>query len=333
MTCGVSAELAARISEECFDFLEEPVARIAGEDIPISVSPALERASIPTVDLIVEMDTRGDDVMTSVFKLPLLGETMETGRIGQWLKRPGESFTRGETIVEVETDKTTVEVPALSNGTLVEILAETGVDLKIGEPLCVIQSDAPAGVPSPSRVAATAAATPAPAKASSPGASESPQTSERAIVASARRRWRGDFAQKQGVAIVDIVGTGRRGRIEARDVLARGGAQPEGAPARALAVEARGPTPSASSAAPPPPVDFARFGPVEAASLSRLQRISGPRLHSAWVNIPHVTHFDEADVTDLEAFRKPLDQDAKADKDAPYRVSLLPFLMRRRSSR
>ena len=54
MTCGVSAELAARISEECFDFLEEPVARIAGEDIPISVSPALEQASIPTVDLIVE---------------------------------------------------------------------------------------------------------------------------------------------------------------------------------------------------------------------------------------------------------------------------------------
>ena len=55
MTCGVSAELAARISEECFDFLEEPVARIAGEDIPISVSPALEQASIPTVDLIVEL--------------------------------------------------------------------------------------------------------------------------------------------------------------------------------------------------------------------------------------------------------------------------------------
>jgi pyruvate dehydrogenase E1 component beta subunit len=54
MTCGVAAELAARISEECFDFLEEPVARIAGEDIPISVSPALERASIPSVELIVE---------------------------------------------------------------------------------------------------------------------------------------------------------------------------------------------------------------------------------------------------------------------------------------
>ncbi len=149
-----------------------------------------------------------------------------------------------------------------------------------------------------------------------------------AIVASARRRWRGDFAQKQGVAIVDIVGTGRRGRIEARDVLARGGAQPEAAPARALAVEARGPTPSASSATPTPPVDFARFGPVEPAPMSRLQRISGPRLHSAWTSIPHVTHFDDADVTDLEAFRKELDEEARADKDAPYRMSLLPFVMK-----
>ena len=149
-----------------------------------------------------------------------------------------------------------------------------------------------------------------------------------AIVASARRRSRGDLAQKQGVAIVDIVGTGRRGRIEARDVLARGGAQPEAAPAGASAVEARGPTPSVSSAAPTPPVDFARFGPVEAAPMSRLQRISGPRLHSAWTSIPHVTHFDDADVTDLEAFRKELDEEARADKDAPYRMSLLPFVMK-----
>ena len=81
--------------------------------------------------------------MTSVFKLPLLGETMETGRVAQWLKQPGQSFRRGETIVEVETDKTTVEVPALSDGTMVEILAEAGKELKVGEPLCVIQSDTP----------------------------------------------------------------------------------------------------------------------------------------------------------------------------------------------
>ncbi len=62
--------------------------------------------------------------------------------------------------------------------------------------------------------------------------------------------------------------------------------------------------------------------------LSRIKKISGPRLHASWVNIPHVTHNDEADVTELEAFRKSIDDTAKADKKAPYRVSLLPLLMK-----
>ena len=62
--------------------------------------------------------------------------------------------------------------------------------------------------------------------------------------------------------------------------------------------------------------------------LSRIKRISGPRLHASWVNVPHVTHCDEADITDLDAFRKTLDEEAKKDKTKPYRVSLLPLLMR-----
>ena len=77
-----------------------------------------------------------------------------------------------------------------------------------------------------------------------------------------------------------------------------------------------------------PVVDFAKFGPVETKPLSRIKRISGPRLHASWVNIPHVTHCDDADITELDAFRKSLDDEAKADKKAPYRVSLLPLLMK-----
>ena len=77
-----------------------------------------------------------------------------------------------------------------------------------------------------------------------------------------------------------------------------------------------------------PQVDFAKFGPIETVPLSRIKKISGPRLHASWVNIPHVTHTDEADITDLDAFRKSLDEDAKKDKSKPYRVSLLPLLMR-----
>ena len=263
--------------------------------------------------------------MTSVFKLPLLGETMETGKVAQWLKQPGQSFRRGETIVEVETDKTTVEVPALSDGMMVEILAGAGVELKVGEPLCVIQSDAPPDVAAASE-AAQAADEGAPPKGVTPRVTTEPSQTrddDRRIRATPRAR---RLARQDGVDVAEVVGTGRRSRVEVRDVVSHAlRAQEATVDSRASGVEARGFVPSVAAA---PMVDVAKFGPVEAAALSRLQRISGPRLHSAWVNIPHVTHFDEADVTDLEAFRKALDQDAKTDKNAPYRVSLLPFVMK-----
>ncbi len=253
--------------------------------------------------------------MTSVFKLPLLGETMETGKVAQWLKRPGQSFRRGETIVEVETDKTTVEVPALSDGTMVEILAETGKELKVGEPLCVIQSDTALDLPSASDAAQSADEGPPPAEVAQHDPIEPSQMrgDERRVRATPRAR---RLARQEGVNVAEVAGTGRRKRVEVRDVVSHA--------ERTQTAAAGGLANVAAVAA----VDVAKFGPVEAAPLSRIQRISGPRLHSAWVNIPHVTHFDEADVTDLEAFRKALDQDAKADKDAPYRVSLLPFLMK-----
>ncbi|MGH6797373.1 MAG: 2-oxo acid dehydrogenase subunit E2, partial [Roseiarcus sp.] len=122
------------------------------------------------------------------------------------------------------------------------------------------------------------------------------------------------LARELGLDLNLIKGTGEKGRITREDVKA------------ALA----GPSVGGGMGALPaiPAVDFAKFGPVETVPLSRIKRISGPRLHASWVNVPHVTHCDEADITDLDAFRKALDEDAKKDKSKPYRVSLLPLLMR-----
>jgi len=77
-----------------------------------------------------------------------------------------------------------------------------------------------------------------------------------------------------------------------------------------------------------PAVDFSKFGPIEIKPMVRIKRISGPFLHRAWLNIPHVTHNDEADISEIEKYRKELDDAGKADKKKPYRVSLLPFLMK-----
>ncbi len=137
MTAGVAAELSARITEECFDYLEQPVVRVAGEDIPISVSQDLEAGSVPTADLIRSVAENA--VMTErILKMPRLGETMEEGKIVGFLVNPGDSFKRGDSIIEIETDKTVAEFPALGDGTLHEWIGSVGDHVVVGAPLARI---------------------------------------------------------------------------------------------------------------------------------------------------------------------------------------------------
>ncbi len=124
------------------------------------------------------------------------------------------------------------------------------------------------------------------------------------------------LAAELGVDLEGLKGTGEKGIVTKEDVK--------------TAFRAGAPASGSTGAALPelPVVDFAKFGPVETTPLSRIKRISGPRLHASWLNIPHVTHCDEADITDLEAFRQSLDEKAKSDRQAPYRVSLLPLVVK-----
>jgi pyruvate dehydrogenase E2 component (dihydrolipoamide acetyltransferase) len=126
------------------------------------------------------------------------------------------------------------------------------------------------------------------------------------------------LARELEIDLNKVAGTGEKGRVTKEDVKAflSGG---KAAPAAAV---------SGGSGIPEiPAVDFSKFGPIEEKPLSRIKRLSGPFLHRAWLNIPAVTQQDEADITDLEAFRKELDEAGKAAKK-PYRVSLLPFLIK-----
>ena len=128
------------------------------------------------------------------------------------------------------------------------------------------------------------------------------------------------IARELTVDLTKIKGTGEKGRITKEDVIAflKG-------PSAAAATVAAG-APAAGAGIPEiPPVDFSKFGPIETKPLSRIKKLSGPYLHRAWLNIPHVTQHDEADITDLEAYRKELDA---AAREKGYRVSLLAFLMK-----
>jgi pyruvate dehydrogenase E2 component (dihydrolipoamide acetyltransferase) len=125
------------------------------------------------------------------------------------------------------------------------------------------------------------------------------------------------LARELGIDLAAATGTGPKGRITKDDLLAhlRG---PAPAPAAA-------PVGPAAGIPEIPTQDFAKFGPIGTVPLSRIKRLSGPHLHRSWLNVPHVTHDDEADITDLDSFRKTLDATAKADG---YRVTLLAFLMK-----
>jgi pyruvate dehydrogenase E2 component (dihydrolipoamide acetyltransferase) len=269
-------------------------------------------------------------------KVPDIGDFKDVPII-EILVKPGDSVKAEQSLVTLESDKATMDVPAPASGVVGEILAKIGDKVSMGTALLTLDEEGAAAAPAP---AAPAPAAPAPAPTSAPADAAAPSEIKEpekvaAAPASASAQAAGpnpavaDFsgvnagpavrrlARELGIDLTTIKGTGDKGRITREDVkaaLSRGGA---GAVSR-------------GGAALPeiPAVDFAKFGPVETVPLSRIKRISGPRLHASWVNVPHVTHSDEADVTDLETFRKSLDDAAKSDKKAPYRVSLLPLLMK-----
>jgi pyruvate dehydrogenase E2 component (dihydrolipoamide acetyltransferase) len=250
------------------------------------------------------------------------------------LVKPGDEVKVDQSLVTLESDKATMDVPSPLAGKVAEVVAKVGDKVSMGTLIARVET-ADAGAPAPASAARDQPAAPPPAakepEAGEPPAGKGPPPAAAsafpagpAAAGPAKPDFSGVFAgpavrrlaRELDLDLNAIKGTGENGRITREDVKA--------------AVAGAAPAVASGGAGLPsiPPVDFAKFGPVETVALSRIKRISGPRLHASWVNVPHVTHTDEADVTELEAFRKSLDEDARKDKAKPYRVSLLPLLMR-----
>lgn len=268
--------------------------------------------------------------MSDIVTVPDIGDFKDVPVIEVSVK-PGDQIDAEQPLLVLESDKATMEVPAPSSGKVEEVLVKVGDKVSQGTPIVKMaggaqKAAAPAAAPANEAKATTSAPAPASAPAAAPAsANDGPSRGAPPVVglsmpdfsnvnaAPGVRR----LARELGVDLNQVAGTGEKGRVTKDDVkraLGGGGAS----------------APVAQGAGIPevPPVDFSKFGPIETLPLSRIKKLSGPFLHRAWLNIPHVTHTDEADVTDLESFRKTLDDAAKSDKKAPYRVSLLPFLMK-----
>jgi pyruvate dehydrogenase E2 component (dihydrolipoamide acetyltransferase) len=269
------------------------------------------------------MVAQGEALVANIVdvKVPDIGDYKDVPII-EILVKPGDVVKADASLVTLESDKATMDVPAPKAGTVREIIAKIGDKVAMGS--LILRLEEAAGDAAPAAAPAPAASTPAaaptaPAPVAAPPDQAKPEKTGGPALADfsgvnagpAVRR----LARELDLDLNAMRGTGEKGRITREDVKAAlaGGSASSGGGAGLPEV---------------PLVDFAKFGPIETKPLSRIKRISGPRLHASWVNIPHVTHCDDADITELDAFRKSLDDEAKADKKAPYRISLLPLLMK-----
>jgi pyruvate dehydrogenase E2 component (dihydrolipoamide acetyltransferase) len=259
-----------------------------------------------------------------VVPVPDIGDFKEVEVI-EVLVKPGDTVAKEQSLITLESDKATMEIPSPSAGVVKELKLGVGDKVSKGSPILLL---AASGGASPAAAESTApAAAPSPA-AQKPAAAPAPRPVPREPQEEAGAKPHASpsvrkFARELGVELSRVQGSGPKGRILHSDV--QGfvkGALSSGAPAPAMA---RGGGALPFNLPSWPEVDFAKFGPVETKPLSRIQKLSGPYLHRNWISIPHVTQFDEADITELEAFRRA--QTAETEKKG-FKLTMLAFLMK-----
>ncbi|WP_394172622.1 dihydrolipoyllysine-residue acetyltransferase [Thalassotalea litorea] len=271
--------------------------------------------------------------------VPDIGEDGEVDVI-EVLVSPGDEIEAEDGLITLETDKATMDVPAPAAGKVVEVKVATGDKVSEGSLIITLQTSggaaesvapaAPAPASAPAAKEQTVVAAPAekPQKAAPvphhPSAGQLQSKGNIYASPSIRR-----LAREFGVDLTLVKGTGNKGRILKEDVqsfvkyeLSR----PKATASSGVAAGAGGLQVIAQ-----PKVDFSKFGEVEEVALTRIQKISGPNLHRNWVTIPHVTQFDEADITNVEAFRK--EQNVIAEKQKlGFKITPLVFIMKAAAS-
>ncbi len=240
----------------------------------------------------------------------------------------GDKVEAEQSLITVEGDKASMEVPAPFAGTVKEIKINTGDKVSTGSLIMVFEVAGAASAPAAGKTETAAAAAPAPASQANKNAAAQAGTANKGEFAEndayvhatpVIRR----LAREFGVNLSKVKGSGRKGRILREDIQS----YVKDAVKRAESAPAAATGGSLPGLLPWPKVDFSKFGDTEEVELGRIQKISGANLHRNWVMIPHVTQFDEADITEVEAFRK--QQNAEAEKKKlDVKITPLVFIMK-----
>jgi len=296
-----------------------PEKRIAAEAAPAkkadAPAPAAPAASGGSLDV----------------RIPDLGDSKDVPVI-ELLIQDGDKVEKDQPLLVLESDKATMEVPAPAAGTVRALKVKLGDKLSKGDLVCTLEGAAGVApeqkaeaAPAPKRTEPEVLAEPktagaavgrdpaAAAEPSRPTAAPASASGDVPYAGPATRQ----FARKLGVDLAQVKGSGPRGRIVIEDVQAFVKARLGAAPASVAAAAAGG-----VGIPPIPAQDFSLFGEIENKPLARIRRISAAHLHRSWLNVPHVTQNDEADITELEAFRK------AQGEELNLKLTLLPFIMK-----
>ena len=305
-------------------------AQVAPEPEPETAIELTEPSASPAQTPDAEATDTSSPALSEVTSIPVripdLGSDQGADLV-EILVPVGTMVAEGDSLVLLESDKASMEVPAPAAGVISEWLVAVGDTVQEGVVIATLQVTAPAPNSAPD-VQADAHVTEAPATASAsperstqenadtairPSAAVPPTEGGGAVYAGPAVR---KLAREFGVALERVSGTGARGRIlkeNLQQYVARALASPEAA--------------SGTSAGLPnvPEVDFARFGPVERTARARIDKLTASNMVRSWLNVPHVTQFDDADISDLEQFRKALKAEAE---QRGLRLSPLPFIIK-----
>lgn len=268
-------------------------------------------------------------------KVPDIGDFKDVAVI-EVLVKPGDTVKEEQSLITVESDKASMEIPSSAAGVLKELKVKVGDTVNIGDLIAIVEGSGGGAAAAP----AQAAAAPAPASASAPAPAAAPAPSAAPAAAppahdptvspsgklphaspSVRK-----FARELGVPLEEVKGSGPKGRVTQEDVQNFTRAVMSGAAGTQASAKApAGGGGEALGLLPWPKVDFTKFGTVERKDLSRIKKISGANLHRNWVMIPHVTNNDEADITELEAFRVSTN---KENEKSGVKVTMLAFVIK-----
>ena len=325
----IKLKLGDKVAEGSLVLMLEAAGASAAPAKPATAAPAAAAAPAPAPAPAAQATAVAASSIDVL--VPDIGDFDEVSVIEVFVKA-GDAVKVEQSLITVESDKASMEIPSSHAGVVRELKVAVGDKVRMGSLIAVLQGAAGAAAAAPAQAPSTPAAPAAPNAPAAPTSQVTPAalpahepTAPQGALPHASPSIR-RLARELGVPLAEVKGSGPKGRITQLDVqgfvkdVMAGATQTTAQKAKA---------PAAGGALPGllpwPVVDFTKFGTIERKPLSRIKKISGANLHRNWVMIPHVTNHDDADITDLEAFRVQLN---KENEKSGAKVTMLAFLIK-----